>query len=380
MPQTLARLGYTGIRRRYGAAMAPGKNGAVAAERFPFDQIYKAMCGHPDTIRDMLRHFLVAPRGPLPRAALGAMDLRTVARLPAEWITRDFRARRGDLVASVGFRESARRAGYPRRLFMHFEHQSRPDRVMAMRFVEYGSEFYRELLASGAVREGETCPILCVLVYNGRTPWSVRTRTGELAAVPSVLRREPGRDVPGDLAAYFPQGYHALDLLRHGAEAPIPGSVVSMMIAIEYAGWRHLAGSFAEGPLAQTWRGLAPTLRKRAASWIQRVAQRHGIDAELEDLMQLEEVGRVTSRLEESIDAEIAQARDGGQRDLVRGLAAVKYGERAASRLAVLLAGVSEQSAFQEAAACMLQVADAEELLARVRGIVRRGGNGAPSR
>lgn len=78
----------------------------------------------------MLAGHLVEPCGPLPAATLAALDLRTVRRLPAEWIMDAFRSRRGDFAVCVSFRESARRQGCPCHLFLH-EHQSGSDRVVA---------------------------------------------------------------------------------------------------------------------------------------------------------------------------------------------------------------------------------------------------------
>ena len=63
---------------------------------FPFDAIYKALFRDRDTVADMLRNHLAAPAGPLGAELLRSLDMRTLRRLPAEWITKDFHARRGD--------------------------------------------------------------------------------------------------------------------------------------------------------------------------------------------------------------------------------------------------------------------------------------------
>ena len=367
-----------------------------AAKRFPFDQIYRAMCRHPATVRDMLRNFLAQPRGPLGAGVVDALDLRTVRGLPSEWVTRDFRSRRGDLVICVRFKAEACRRGFPPRLFLHLEHQSGPDRDMALRFLDYGGEFYRELRATEVLARNDDCPILCVLMHNGRSPWTVPTRASELVRVPPVLGQEPA--LTAGMAAFYPWGYHVLDLALHRDDEPIPGSVVSLMTGIEYAGRRGLAEAFTDGPLAETWRGLGSSLRRTAAMWIWRLARRHGMDVELEDLMRFEEIGKVTSRLEESIDEEIAGARAKGfeqgtaqgfeqgsaqgmerglvqQRDLIRAQTSLRFGERTASRLAALLEGASQRE-LHRAGELVVQSQSEEELL----DLVSEGtGNGSPA-
>ena len=375
-----------------------------APERFPFDQIYKTMCRHPATIRDMLRNFLARPRGPLAVELIDALDLRTVRRLPAEWVTRDFRTRRGDVVLCIRFKRAARQRGYPPHLFVHLEHQSGPDSFMALRFLDYGGELYRELRDAEALAKEEACPILCVLIHNGSSPWTAPTRAAELARLPLALGREPS--VPPDLAAFYPWGYHVLDLVRLQEQPPISGSIVSMMASIEYAGRRGVAAAFARGPLATTWRGLDSSLRQTVAMWVWRLAQRHGIEAELEDLMKLEEIGKVTSRLEESIDRALAagradalregreegrkegrnQGRKEGraeaiaeERDLISSIAARRFGERVSLRLSALLADLSTPASLRQAGVCIVDSDSGDDLLRRVDRIVADSGNGRPA-
>ena len=192
------------------------------------------------------------------------------------------------------------------------------------------------------------------------------------------------------MAAFYPWGYHVLDLARHRDDEPIPGSVVSLMTGIEYAGRRGLAGAFTDGPLAETWRGLGSSLRRTTAMWIWRLARRHGMDVELEDLMRFEEIGKVTSRLEESIDEEIAGAHADGleqgaaqgmerglvqQRDLIRAQTSLRFGQRTASRLAALLEGASQRE-LHRAGELVVQSQSEEELL----DLVSEGtGNGSPA-
>ncbi len=383
--------------------MALENSGRDAAERFPFDQIYKAMCGHPATIRDMLENHLAQPRGPLPAAVVDALDLDTARLLPNEWVTRDFRTRRGDLVACVEFKQEARRAGFPERLFLHTEHQSRGDRDMMHRFLEYGGELSRELRGSGALGAGGDCPIVCVLVYNGRPPWSAPTRASEIGPAPAAFGREPA--LPDGLAVLYPRGYHPIELARLGADATKPDGVVSLMAGIEHAGRRGLAEAFSAGPLPRIWRGLDGSLQRTVAAWIWRLAQRCGIEAEMEDLMRLEEIGEVASLLEETLDMELAEAREEalaegrekgiaegresgiaegretgiaeGQRGLLRNLAALRFGEPTAARLAAVIGRIDSLAALRRAGEWVVRCDSAEDLLRRVADVARGSGNGA---
>ncbi len=309
--------------------------------------------------------------------------MRTVRRLPTEWVTRELRSRRGDLMASVRFKEASRREGAPEHLILHMEHQSRPDSSMPFRFLEYGYEFLRELAASGLL--GSECPILCVVIHNGKSPWNEATRTPGLGPVPSADARGPLAGT--DLSAFFPWGYRALDLVRHRGEAPIPGSIVSLMVAIEYAGADGLAALFRDARLAETWRGLPGALQLTVARWIGRIAEQLGIDVEMDELMQLPPLAKVTSRLEESIDEAIDDARAKGmekgmaeERSLLRGMAALKFGEPVASRLAALLGDLARPAELRQAGACIMRSSNGEELLSRLSELVRRRGNGANAR
>ena len=115
---------------------------------------------------------------------------------------------------------------------MHLEFQSRNDALMALRYLDYGGELYRELRAEGAIAAGEACPILCVLLHNGRSPWTAATSTAELLGLPPALG---AATVPEGLAAFHPWGYHPIDFVALAERPHVPGSVLSMMIGIEFA-------------------------------------------------------------------------------------------------------------------------------------------------
>lgn len=356
----------------------PADNGPARAPRFPFDAIYKALFRDPATVADMLEHYLPEPIGSLPADLPAALDLRSLRQLPSEWVSREFRLRRGDLVWYAEFRPEAIRSSWPERLFIHLEFQSADHPEMALRFQEYGAELLRELRASGAVARTGPCAILCVAVHNGRTPWRAPTSVAGMVCLPPVFG--PAPQPPTALAPFYPWGYHALDLWRHRSDVPVPGSIVSMIVGIEYAGHERLPVVLG-GPLRETVRELGPGLRATVAGWLRRLAERYGIEPDkLEELMRLEEVPPVTSRLEETLDAEFAKARsDGWAQGLAAGraeecarlvdLIALKFGRPVAEDLAAPLEALAHPESLRRAGAGIIECDSADELLARIRVI-----------
>ena len=202
-----------------------------------------------------------------------------------------------------------------------------------------------------------------------------------------------GRSPPPGLAAFYPWGYHPLDLARHRGREPVPGSIVSLIAAIEYAGPKGLPNVL-RGPLLPTLRGLNPRLGETVGGWLRRSAEKYGIELpELEKLMRLEEVPPVTSRLEESIDAAFAQARAEGvesgietgietgieqgrseERSHLCRMAALKFGDAPVGEMSALMVGVVASDDLREVGECLMRSDTAEKLLACIRDVLRRNG------
>ena len=265
--------------------------------RFPFDAIYKALCCHPQTVCNILTGYLAEPAGPLPKALVDSLDLDGLRKLSSEWVTREFRLRRGDQVWEVPFTERAfsrgarggtprmeraQARGYPQFLLLNLEFQSRRDGFMALRFLEHGNELYREVRAQGVVAEGDPCPVLCVLLHNGRTPWTAPTSAAATLPVPAALGRAV---VSPSLAAFHPWGYFALDFVAHRDRPHVPGDIVSLMVGIEFA--RERADLVA--PLWETVRRLTDDeLRTTVARWLGRMDEHYSLNLPgLEDARRL---------------------------------------------------------------------------------------------
>ncbi len=100
------------------------------------DPIYKRLYAFVEMVADLLRSVV-------PKATLEALDLRTLEKVPAEYVGDHFQQRHGDTVWRV-------RAGGPDSAWAYvlvlLEFQSSSDATMALRVNEYTVMLYRELL------------------------------------------------------------------------------------------------------------------------------------------------------------------------------------------------------------------------------------------
>ena len=140
--------------------------------------------------------------------------------LPASYVSHDLRQRHGDLVWRVRFKDD--RWLY---VVLLLEFQSAVDRSMAVRMLTYTALLYQKLIAEGVLRERSGLPpVLPVVIYNGRRPWTAPVDLAELIA--------SGRGA--SLAWYQPsQRYFLLDEGRVGGADLPPGNLVSALIALE---------------------------------------------------------------------------------------------------------------------------------------------------
>ena len=137
------------------------------------DPVYKRLYAFPEMVADLLRSLF-------PDDALGA-DYETLRRLPAEYVADDYRQRRGDAVWRLNA-ESAQ-GGWLHVLVL-LEFQSTDDPSMALRVLEYTAMLYRELLREGSFGGGGGLlpPVLPVVLYNGDLPWRSAAQVRDLVA------------------------------------------------------------------------------------------------------------------------------------------------------------------------------------------------------
>ena len=176
------------------------------------DPAYKLLFARPRMVRDLLDGFAA-------RGWSGALDFDTLAPLPASFVSEDLQQRHGDLVWRIRFRDD--RWLY---LVLLLEFQATVDRAMALRMLTYTALLYQRLDADGVLRDRRALPpVLPVVLYNGRRPWTAPVEMTDLVAVGSDL-----------LAPYQPsQRYYLLDGARV-ADADLPAdNLVSALIGLE---------------------------------------------------------------------------------------------------------------------------------------------------
>ena len=177
------------------------------------DPAYKRLFSRPRMVRDLLSGFAA-------RDWSAELDLASLTPLSASYVTDDLRQRHGDLVWRLRFKDE--RWLY---VVLLLEFQSALDRSMAVRMLAYTALLYQRLIADGVLRERSVLPpVLPVVIYNGRRPWTVPVDVAELIA--------SGRG--GSLAQYQPsQRYFLLDEGRVGRADLPSGNLVSALIALE---------------------------------------------------------------------------------------------------------------------------------------------------
>ena len=158
------------------------------------DPVYKRLYSFREMVADLLRSVL-------PAEALGAVDLRSLEKVPASYVGDDFRQRHGDMVWRL--RAAGADGGWACALVL-LEFQSSSDGIMALRILQYTAMLYHELLRGGSVKAGQLPPVLPVVLYNGESPWRAARDVGELIAPTGPA-----------LAAYQPSQSYAVVDARH---------------------------------------------------------------------------------------------------------------------------------------------------------------------
>ena len=348
------------------------RNGRPA--RVSADRAFKALYSHPRMVEDALRVLAAEPDSLVAAELLDVLDFATLAKLPTEWVTEDFRVRHGDQAWRVDWRDGR---GF---LVVLLEFQSRPDPDMATRLTAYALELHRDLEARGVVaRGGPRPPLLPVVVHNGDSPWGAPARSGP-TALPAGLAGER-------LAAQQPMlAFSVLDFATRRGEAPLPDSPVSLQIAFEHA---RGAAEF-EPPLRALLALDDRELARKMYAWVVRLFRRRRIRAprwkELEELMaatgpyfrsrldrtleELQEQGMrrgVEQGMRRGVERGIALGL-ARERALLRRQAARRFGAAVAERLAERLEGVSDAERLAEIGEAVVDCATPGELLQRLDG------------
>ena len=363
-------------------------------ELLPHDAAYKAICSHPKVVEHALRGYLCMPKGPLSAKTLDALDFSTLEKLPAEWVGRDFRSRRGDQAWRVRFQWAGDWSDPASHLLVIMEFQSRPDPDMALRIATYALGLCRELRRRKVVKPGGAHPpMLPLVLHNG----GASTDLAALAALPGREAETNGEAPPvgagqlrRDLAPFqLGQRHFVLDFFAHREDDLVPGNLMSLLIALEHA--RSMEA------LAPLLRAMAEVpegdLRRDLFQWMLLLAARHRIEMppieELEKMASLDNfhsqldkrMGRWTQELlaqgrTEGLQQGRAEGIERGraegvadQRAMLAHQASVKFGP-AAEGFRALLVQVGSSKRLTQIGEWLLTAGTAGELAAKVRASI----------
>ena len=332
------------------------------------DAAYKRLFSRPRMVRDLLRGFAA-------RGWSGGLDFASLTPLPASYVSRDLRQRHGDSVWRCRFHD--RRWLY---LVLLLEFQSGVDRAMAVRMLTYTGLLYEKLIGEGVLRgHGALPPVLPIVIYNGRRPWSAPTDVAGLIAAgePALARYQPS------------QRYFLLDEGRAEDGGLPPGNLVSALIALETNRDRARLPALLEALIALLREQDDEELTNAFSAWARQVLLprrvRAGVPASLPGLEEVramlsETVQEWTEQwveqgIERGIERGIEQGIERGieqgraeERALLCRLAARKFDAATAQRLAAVLADVTDPDRLAEVGDRIIECETAADLFARIPG------------
>ena len=338
------------------------------------DPAYKRLFSRPGMVRDLLEGFAA-------REWSGALDFASLTPLPADYVSEDLRRRHGDLVWKVRFRGD--RWLY---LMLLLEFQTTVERTMAVRMLAYTALLYQRLIANRELLgDGALPPVLPIVIYNGRRPWTAASDVSELVASSDPV-----------LARYQPsQRYFLLDEGRAAGEGLPRDNLVSALIALETNRDRARLPGLLEGLIRLLRERGDDELKRAFDAWARQVLlPRRFRGTPPESLPRLEEVRTMLEEtvrewtadwvaegreqgLEQGREQGLEQGREQGleqgleqgraeERALLCRLAARKFDAATAQRLAAALAEATDAERLAEVGDWIIECGTADELLDRV--------------
>ena len=334
------------------------------------DEVFKAIFSHRISVEHLLR-FLAGMIDDGPEW-IAAFDPETLEPVPTERIDEALHRHLSDLVWRVRLRDGGE--GDWAYLFVLIELQSAVDHLMAFRVRTYVDLLYRGLLAGRRFGASDRLPpVLPIVLYNGKPPWSAAASVEELVA-PAVRPSGPVVPVP----FYAGASYVTLDVGRVGGGDFPPNDVLSLVIGIErmssydegYATLRE-AFSVLRGPEHRE-------LRRTFHTWFTMLAGQGSGGAlieEFEEMERIPEEGEMRTPVQDRVRAWREADREQGraeiieqERALLRRLTERKFGADTAERAVPLLAGIGEPERLADVGEWIIDCASGDELIARLEG------------
>ncbi len=342
------------------------------------DAAYKSLFSHRRMVEDLLRGFAA-------RKWSDELDLKTLEKLPADYVSDDLHQRHGDSVWRVRLRGEEWLY-----LLVMLEFQSTDDRYMAVRILVYTGLLYQDLIRRGALGpDGRLPPVLPIVLYNGPNQWSAPVEMRDLIA-----------PVKEALARYQPsQRYFLLDEGRW-REDDLPGrNLVSALVRLENSGTAEALREAMEALSGWLRESGDDELRRAFAEWLrQMTSRRFGEEAPLaadalegggamlaervqEWIEQWLQEGREQG-LEQGIEQGREQGREQGlelglergraeERVLLCQQASRKFDAETGERLSGLLARLTDSERLAEVGGWIIECGTGAELLDRTGRLAR---------
>ena len=323
----------------------------------PYDAAYKLLFSFPEMVRDLLAGFVSDEW-------VAELDLSTLERWPASQVGDTLRERHQDRVWRVRYRD---RWLY---VLVLLEFQSTVDRTMAVRVLAYTALLYQDLLRTTAE---PLPPVLPIVLHHGPGRWTAKVDVAGLAAPCGAF-----------LAPYQPaQRYFLLDVGGY-TDAPLPHgrNLVAALIRLE----RNRGRADVDAVLRALDEWLSESgnegLRRAVGEWMRQVyvPGRSAATTWPVDENRTEAQAMLRERVKEWMEEERSEGRSEGrveeraegrarQVELMRRMAARKFGSATAQRLAERLERVHDSEQVAEIGEWIIECESGEALLERFEGV-----------
>ena len=310
------------------------------------DAAYKDLFSYPRMVKDLLRGFAA-------RGWSDVLDFSTLEKLPAEYVSDDFRQRHGDAVWRLRFHDETWLY-----LLVMLEFQSTTDPFMAVRILVYTGLLYQDLIRRGALGDdGRLPPVLPVVLYNGRPRWTAPVEVGDLIA--------PAGEA---LARFQPsQRYFLLDEGRCGEDDLPRRNLVSALVAFENSDSAADLSEVAEALSIWLRDSGEDELRRAFVEWLRRVLPRRLGEAAPPVVQVLEGGGAMLAeRAKEWTEQWLQEGLERGraeERALLCRQAGRKFDAETAERLSGLLERLSHPERLAEVGDRIIECRTGAELL-----------------
>lgn len=318
------------------------------------DAAYKALFSRQETVADTLR---AAARDLVRR-----LDLPTLERLPASFVTKVLGRRHADMLWQVRTRDDEWLY-----LLVHLEFQSTVEPRMALRMTDYALRILRSLERNDLGPGGELPPLLPVVVYNGERRWTAPTDLRELFAA-----------VPRELLGYLPlHRYLVVDLRQRDPDGKPPENVLELIADLERADSLEQLDELVESAADWIEERRDRRLAAHLEAWVELVlAPRVGPEgAETEFRITRDEEGQMTTLVErvrqwgdELVEQGMEKGIEKGERAMVLRMVTRRFGPEAAEELAPVLARISDPERLAAVAAKVFECGALDELVEWAQG------------